>query len=93
MATGIVKEFNDKRGFGLLFPLGEPADSDLIFFHRTQIIGATAVPIGSEVRFQKVRSDRNGIQAAQVELLELGGRRTLADARREEQRERNRPRA
>ena len=90
MATGIVKKFNQKRGYGLLFPLGEkPEGTDLIFFHLSQLIGTRSVPVGAEVRFRKVRADNEqGVQAVQVELLEFGGRRTLREAEQAARRKR-----
>ena len=88
MATGIIKKYDDERGYGLLFPLGEKPDAPLIFFHRTQLKHTESVPIGAEVRFTKVRSEKDGFQAADVELMELGGRRTLREARQAEIRER-----
>ena len=90
MATGIVKTFNDRRGFGTLFPLGEKRDAELLFFHISQLKGTKSVAIGAEVRFQKIRSEKHAVEAANVESLEFGGQRTLAEGAAQEARERRR---
>jgi len=93
MATGIVKMIDNERSYGLLFPLGAKQDADLILFHFSQIIGPKDFPIGAEVRFQKVRCQgEHPVQAAHVELLEYGGRRTVAEAAKEDSLEARRAR-
>ena len=87
MANGIIKRYSEDRGFGLLFRLGTKADTPEVFFHVTHIIGSRAMEVGAEVRFQLIRSERHGEQAVNVELLELGGRRTLKEAEIERKRD------
>ena len=86
MANGIVKRYSEDRGFGFLFRLGTKRDTPEVFFHARHIIGSQAMEIGAEVRFQLIRSEKHGEQAVNVELLELGGRRTLAEAQQEARR-------
>ena len=87
MATGIVKEVYSSKNYGFLFPLGAKRDTPLIYFHFSQLVGMQSVPLGAEVRFTKVRSDHeSGVQAAHIELLELGGQRTLREAEQERNR-------
>jgi CspA family cold shock protein len=76
--TGIVKSYNNSRGFGLIAPLiGKPDSAALVFFHCSAIVGRkrgeeSGLPTGAEVEFELVRGDR-GPQAANVKLRTLNG--------------------
>lgn len=36
--TGIVKSFNDAKGYGFILPLvGKPDDAEWVFFHMSQL--------------------------------------------------------
>src|ERR1039458_691076 len=76
--TGIVKSYNNSRGFGLIMPLiGKPDTAPLIFFHATSIVGRKpgedgGIPAGAEVEFDLCRGNR-GVQAANVKLRILNG--------------------
>lgn len=75
---GIVKSYNEKRGFGFIAPLvGRPDEVRHLFFHISAVKGGrSGVPSGAEVEFIVVRGDR-GPQAADVELVELPARSVL----------------
>ena len=71
--VGIVRKYDNVRGFGLIMPLiGKPDSAALVFFHVSAIAGRTpgedpAIPTGAEVEFDLCRGDR-GPQAANVTL-------------------------
>ena len=73
--NGIVRRYDHKRGFGFIKPLiGKPDTTADVYFHASALMYGQGVPEGAEVRFDLVRSE-TGPQAANVELLGLGGKR------------------
>jgi cold shock CspA family protein len=74
METGVVKWFNDSRGYGFI----TDADGKDIFVHSSdlQTSGFKTLQEGQRVTFQRVRGDK-GVQAASVQILQTA---TSADA-------------
>ena len=73
--TGILKRYVSPKGFGFIAPLDRKGKYEPeIFFHIKSVTNATNLPIGCELRFDVVRSDK-GPEAVNVELLGLGGKR------------------
>ena len=64
MATGVVKWFNDAKGFGFITPDGGGED---VFCHHTSINmdGFRTLPEGGKVEFDVVRGPK-GLQAQNV---------------------------
>jgi len=83
--NGIVKYFNNTRGFGFIAPLiGRPDTAEEVFFHTSSLVGLkpgerAAVPIETEVSFDLVRGKGGRPQAANVRLVRINGK-TLAGA-------------
>ena len=72
--TGIVRSYNDRRGYGYIQPLiGRPDTTPDVFFHISSVRGGIAPPKGAEVRFLLVRGER-GPQAADIELMTLNAK-------------------
>ena len=67
MATGIVKWFDTKKGFGFI----RSEDGQKVFIHYTQIQkeGFKGLKRGQKVKFDIFESDR-GPQATSVEILD-----------------------
>lgn len=67
MATGIVKWFNNEKGFGFITP--DDGGKDL-FAHHTEIQGTgyKSLDEGARVEFE-VREGPKGLQAAQIHKL------------------------
>lgn len=76
--TGIIRRYNEQRGYGFIQPLiGKPDSTADVYFHITAILGRQpgdrgGVPIGAEVEFDLARGDK-GPQAANIRLRRLGG--------------------
>jgi cold shock CspA family protein len=70
MTHGLVRNFNEHRGWGFIEVLaGMPnGGNPRVFFHKSAIRDRAAIPIGAEVKFDIVRSDK-GKQAANVQLV------------------------
>jgi cold shock CspA family protein len=68
--TGIVKNWNRQRAFGLLMPLiGKPEEVELVFCHRNALLdGLSTLPDGVEVTFDLARADGGRVQAVNVRL-------------------------
>lgn len=71
--NGLVRSFNEHKGYGFIAPLiGKPDQVESVFFHITSVRKINGVrptvPRGAEVRFEVVRGDK-GPQAANVELV------------------------
>lgn len=61
---GIVKHWNEERGFGHIGQEGNPQD---IFVHRTCLIGCTALKLNDRVMYEAIYDDRkNKFQAISV---------------------------
>jgi cold shock CspA family protein len=69
MAEGIVKMFNEERGFGFINMPGIPAD---IFFGKGDLKGGS-VTQGSMVSFQLAAGDQGKLQAKAVSISRGGG--------------------
>lgn len=65
METGIVKWFNDAKGFGFITP---DAGGDDLFVHFSVLVGTSSLEKGDRVRFAIRKSDK-GPQADRVERL------------------------
>jgi CspA family cold shock protein len=67
MATGIVKWFNNEKGFGFITPDGGGAD---LFAHHTEIQGTgyRSLDEGAKVEFQP-RQGPKGLQASEIRKL------------------------
>jgi len=67
MATGIVKWFNNEKGFGFITPDGGGAD---LFAHHSEIQGSgyRSLDEGARVEFE-VKQGPKGLQAAQIRKL------------------------
>jgi cold shock CspA family protein len=64
---GIVKHWNEERGFGHIGQEGNPQD---IFVHRTCLIGATALKLNDRVVYDAIYDDRKKkFQAISVRAL------------------------
>jgi cold shock CspA family protein len=69
--NGIVRRYNDRRGFGFIEGLtGHPGANPEIFFHVSSVEGCIAPPVGCEVSFIVVRGEK-GPQAADVRLVRV----------------------
>lgn len=69
--NGIVKFYNEPRGFGFITPLvGRPGEVEDVFVHRTGLRDCHALPNGAEVRFITVRGTR-GPQAVDVRMVPI----------------------
>jgi cold shock protein len=68
MATGIVKWFNDSKGFGFITPDDGGAD---LFAHHTaiQMDGYKSLKEAQRVQFE-VRTGPKGLQAADIKAIE-----------------------
>lgn len=65
MATGIVRNYNDSKGFGLITPdLGGPA----LFAHSVEIKGAKKLTARARVEYD-VTEGPNGATATNIRLL------------------------
>jgi cold shock protein len=73
--TGLVKYFDERRGYGFIQPLiGLGPNAPELFFHISAVCRSKpdcrrGVPCGAEVSFKIVRGNK-GPQAADVELIE-----------------------
>ena len=67
MATGVVKWFNDSKGYGFITP--DEGGKDL-FVHHSAILmeGFKTLTEGQEVEFE-LRQTEKGLQAANVESV------------------------
>ncbi|WP_043357391.1 cold-shock protein [Cupriavidus basilensis] len=67
MATGIVKWFNNEKGFGFIAPDGGGAD---LFAHHTEIQGTgyRSLDEGAKVAFEPKQGPK-GLQASQIRKL------------------------
>ena len=65
MATGVVKWFNDSKGFGFITP---DDGGDMLFAHFSaiNISGFKTLKEGQKVRFE-VTSGRKGLQASNIQ--------------------------
>jgi CspA family cold shock protein len=75
--TGIVKKFDERKGYGFVQPLVGIPDHPGVYFHASAIVRSDegfrpAIPAGAEVSFDLVRGDQ-GPQAANVRLRVLDG--------------------
>ena len=68
MANGVVKLWNDDRGFGFIKPDGGGAD---VFAHVRNLIGADSLREGDRVRFEARPSSRHQgkLEAIAVALI------------------------
>lgn len=67
MATGIVKWFNNKKGWGFIEP-AEGGDDIFVHFSVIQGVGFKTLAQGQQVSFELESSDR-GLQATNVYVL------------------------
>jgi len=67
MPTGVVKWFNDAKGYGFITPDGGGKD---VFVHHTAVVmdGFRSLPEGQKVEFE-VQQGPKGPQAANVKKL------------------------
>ncbi|GAB7542305.1 cold-shock protein [Cupriavidus sp. CuC1] len=67
MATGIVKWFNNEKGFGFITPDGGGKD---LFAHHTEILGTgfKSLEEGARVEFE-VKEGPKGLQASKIRAL------------------------
>ncbi|MDF3883136.1 cold-shock protein [Cupriavidus basilensis] len=67
MATGIVKWFNNEKGFGFITPDGGGSD---LFAHHTEIQGTgyRSLDEGAKVAFEPKQGPK-GLQASQIRKL------------------------
>jgi cold shock CspA family protein len=67
MAVGTIKNLVGDRGFGFLVPEGQAAADRDLFFHRTDVQGATAfeqLRVGQQVEYDLGRDERRGTPKA-----------------------------
>jgi CspA family cold shock protein len=67
MATGVVKWFNDEKGFGFISPEGGSKD---VFVHHTNIAGSgfKSLPEGAKVEFD-TQEGQKGLEATNVRTV------------------------
>lgn len=76
--NGIVTKFCVRKGYGYIKPIDSGPDVPFVFFHVLSVVGSTRLetvgvpPEGSEVTFKLVRGNRGTIQAADVQVVQLG---------------------
>ncbi len=60
MARGTIKNLVSERGFGFILPEGESADGKELFFHRSDVQGATYAEllIGQPVEYELGQDER-----------------------------------
>ncbi len=67
MATGIVKWFNDAKGFGFISP--DDGSEDLFaHFSAIQSGGFRSLPEGGKVEFEVTRGQK-GLQASNIRMI------------------------
>ena len=66
MATGVVKWFNDEKGFGFIAP-DEGGDDVFVHYRAIQMPGFKTLQEGQRVSFEMTRRQK-GLEAAEVKV-------------------------
>ena len=70
MPRGVIKFFNENRGYGFIEPHERPAERAGVFVHHSQIAadGYRTLSEGQEVSFE-LREGKRGLEAVNVEKI------------------------